>query len=96
MGAVEGAWAKEKGQLYRLESFFIDLYFCIGFFLHSFCSTGSASKSLLTATNLMEDVTEVHLNYILSNKNQNKTDDTKKGGISSALTWVHNHHGLAK
>ena len=26
MGAVEGAWAKEKGQLYRLEGFFIDLY----------------------------------------------------------------------
>ena len=38
-------------------------------------------------TNIMEDVTEVH---------QNKTDDSNKGGISSALTWVHNHHGLAK
>ena len=41
-------------------------------------------------TNIKEDVAEVHL------LNKNKTDDTNKGGISSALTWVHNHHGLAK
>merc|ERR1719341_2383217 len=53
VGAVEGAWAKEKGQLYRLsEQELID------------CDKSDGGCS--------------------------------GGGISSALTWVHNHHGLAK
>ena len=39
---------------------------CIGFFLHTLCSSGSASKSLLTVTNLMEDVTEVFNVYPVS------------------------------
>ena len=50
-------------------------------------STFQIEFVITQVTNIMEDVTEVH---------QNKTDDSNKGGISSALTWVHNHHGLAK
>merc|ERR1712037_227660 len=53
VGAVEGAWAKEKGQLYRL-----------------------SEQELIDC---------------------DKSDGgCNGGGISSALTWVHNHHGLAK
>jgi len=53
VGAVEGAWAKEKGQLYRL-----------------------SEQELIDC---------------------DKSDGgCHGGGISSALTWVHNHRGLAK
>merc|ERR1712062_403882 len=53
VGAVEGGWAKEKGQLYRL-----------------------SEQELIDC---------------------DKSDGgCNGGGISSALTWVHNHHGLAK
>jgi len=53
VGAVEGSWAKEKGQLFRL-----------------------SEQELIDC---------------------DKSDGgCNGGGISSALTWVHNHHGLAK
>jgi len=53
VGAVEGSWAKVKGQLFRL-----------------------SEQELIDC---------------------DKSDGgCNGGGISSALTWVHNHHGLAK
>ena len=56
---------RELGQRRKVNStgWRTSLLICIGFFLHTLCSSGSASKSLLTVTNLTEDVTEVFNSY---------------------------------